>query len=219
MMPQRIILIRHGQSEANLDSNVYANTPDHLIGLTETGVKDSKEAGVYIHHLIGDSSFGVFSSPYKRALQTKDAMLCGIRRVPIFDYQDPSLREQEYGNMPSNEKNEANLSQRQYIGQFFYRFPDGESCADVYDRMAIFMQSLFRRFNKDSCPDNILVVSHGTAIKCFLTRWYHWSIEKFDQIGPLPNCHIAVMTNSSNNKNGSHYVLDEPFSSKKFFAV
>ena len=217
MLPRRIILLRHGLSEANLDSGVYAKVPDHLISLTEDGVREAREAGERIRSLIGDSSFGIFTSPYRRTLQTKDAMLEGGGLVPNFDYQDPSLREQEYGNMPSDEKSEMSRGLREQIGRFFFRFPDGESCADVYDRMAIFMQSLFRMFNKNLCPENLVIVSHGTAIKCFLTRWYHWPIDKFDKMGLLPNCHISVMTHVEASRNDPQYVLTEPFSNQKYF--
>lgn len=34
--PERIILIRHGQSEANIDQHVLGHTPDHAIKLTRT---------------------------------------------------------------------------------------------------------------------------------------------------------------------------------------
>ena len=210
MTPKRIILVRHGESEANVDPTVYARVPDWQIALTEQGVAQAREAGQKIAGLIRDGAFGVFSSPYVRTEQTKNAMLEGIGREPVFDYQDPTLREQEYGNMPPTDENEANRAFRKRFGYFFYRFPEGESCADVYDRMALFLDSLYRRFDRPSCPENIIIVSHGTAIKCFLARWYHWSIERFESIGQLPNCHVSVM-----RQDGRSFLLEEPFSDCK----
>ena len=35
-MPRRIFLVRHGQSIANLDPNVYATVPDNKIPLSRT---------------------------------------------------------------------------------------------------------------------------------------------------------------------------------------
>lgn len=210
MIPNRIILLRHGESEANVDNTVYARVPDWKIALTEQGFEQAREAGKCISSILGDESFGVFASPYVRTIQTKDAMLEGIGRKPVFDYQDPELREQEYGNMPPTDENESNREFRKIFGYFFYRFPEGESCADVYDRMALFMDSLFRRFDRPSCPKNIIIVSHGTAIKCFLARWYHWPLDYFETIGHLPNCHISLMT-----KNEGSFILDEPFSQEK----
>jgi broad specificity phosphatase PhoE len=219
MIVKRIILLRHGESEANVDSTVYSRVPDWRIELTQCGVEQAKNAGERIAGIIGNDSFGVFASPYRRTLQTKDAMLAGIGREPIFDYQDPCLREQEYGNMPPSDVNTANCEFRKKFGFFFYRFPDGESCADVYDRMALFLDTLYRRFENPNCPGNIIIVSHGAAIKCFLARWYRWSVEYFDSLKRLPNCHISLMTRDESTSQGqtTKFVLSEPFESNSYF--
>lgn len=221
MMPRRIILLRHGLSAGNEDASVYERTPDHLIPLTSSGIEQARDSGKKIGSIIGEESFGVFTSPYIRTMQTKNAMLDGIGAIPLFDYQDPSLREQEYGNMPTVDASNQNRACRDIIGRFFYRFPDGESCADVYDRMAIFMQSLFRRFDQETCPENIVIVSHGTAIKCFLSRWFHWGVEYFDSLGLLPNCHISVLTSQDERKGNCHvrYILSEPFEQARVFSI
>ncbi len=213
MTPRRIFLLRHGESEANVDPGVYARVPDWRIALTENGVAQAREAGRKIAGLIGGGPFGVFSSPYVRTEQTKNAMLEGMGRAPVFDYQDPELREQEYGNMPPAEENTAHCEFRKKFGHFFYRFPNGESCADVYDRMALFLDTLYRRFDRPNCPENIIIVSHGTAIKCFLARWYHWPIVRFEMLSPLPNCHVSLMTaNAANDRVRPHrFELHEPF--------
>ena len=191
MRPKRIILVRHGESEANVDPVVYSRTPDHLIHLTAEGRAQARDAGAKIAVQIGAESFGVYSSPYLRTLETKDSLLEGMGRLPVFDYQDPSLREQEYGNMPTPEASAANRELRERCGNFFYRFPEGESCADVYDRMCSFLESLFRQFERPDSPENIIIVSHGTAVKCFLMRWHHWTVDKFESLPNMGNCEIT----------------------------
>ena len=191
MQPKRIILVRHGESAANVDPVVYSQTPDHLIHLTETGKEQAREAGRKVAALIGEEAFGVYASPYLRTLETKDSLLEGMGRQPVFDYQDPSLREQEYGNMPTPEASAANRELRERCGNFFYRFPEGESCADVYDRMCSFLASLFSQFERPDSPENIIIVSHGTAIKCFLMRWHHWTVDKFESLPNMGNCEIS----------------------------
>jgi len=193
MRPKRLILVRHGESAANADATVYSHTPDHLIHLTDSGRAQAREAGAKIAALIGGESFGVYSSPYVRTLETKDELLTAIPQKPAFDYQDPSLREQEYGNLPTPEASVANRALRERCGSFFYRFPEGESCADVYDRMCSFFESLFRQFERDDSPENIVIVSHGTAIRCFLMRWHHWTVEKFETLPNMGNCEMVEM--------------------------
>lgn len=37
MKPKRIILIRHGESAANIDKHLFGQVPDYTIELTENG--------------------------------------------------------------------------------------------------------------------------------------------------------------------------------------
>lgn len=207
MIPNRIILVRHGRSAANDDPTVYSRVPDYKIELVEEGREQARTAGDRIREIIGGESYGVYVSPYVRTVQTKDCIVERIGRKPMFDYQDPCLREQDCGNLPGVLEAEANREARGRYGAFFYRFPNGESCADVYDRMSGFMNSLYRLFEKDACPDNLLIITHSVAMRCFLSRWYHWTVDYFDSRPCLPNCHIAVMTRGDDGA----FALSEPF--------
>lgn len=42
---QNIYLIRHGQSQGNIDQAIYRETPDHAIGLSDLGVEQARAAG------------------------------------------------------------------------------------------------------------------------------------------------------------------------------
>ena len=215
MTPKRIILVRHGRSAANDDPTVYSRMPDYKIELVEQGCEEARQAGDHIRELIGGESYGIYVSPYRRTIQTKDCIVKRIGHAPAFDYQEPYLREQEMGNMPAIIDNELNWEARKRYGTFFYRFPDGESCADIYDRMCGFLDNLHRQFEKPDYPDNIVIVTHSVALCCFLFRWYHWTVEKFDSLPLLPNCHIAVMTRG----NDGAFALTEPFAERPFLAM
>lgn len=45
MRPKRIILIRHGESEGNVDKNIYEQKPDYALELTHRGIHQAKEVG------------------------------------------------------------------------------------------------------------------------------------------------------------------------------
>ncbi len=51
--------------------------------------------------------------------------------------QAVQLREQDFGNFQDSDM-AMNMRERQRFGRFYYRFPNGESGADVYDRLTIF---------------------------------------------------------------------------------
>ena len=47
------------------------------------------------------------------------------------------LREQDWGNFQEATEQVRLYAERLAYGRFFYRFPDGESAADVYDRLTM----------------------------------------------------------------------------------
>jgi broad specificity phosphatase PhoE len=51
--------------------------------------------------------------------------------------EDVQLREQDWGNFQEAELQAMRYAERLAYGRFFYRFPDGESAADVYDRLTM----------------------------------------------------------------------------------
>ena len=96
----RVFLVRHGQSEANLDWAVNQRVADHAIKLTEDGLKQAVEAGKFLAGYFkeqfasdkwGDPlipSIRLWNSPYQRTRQTSDEILrnCLLsRKVKIHD--------------------------------------------------------------------------------------------------------------------------------------
>ena len=69
--PKRIVLIRHAESEGNVDETMYKRKPDHRIELTEKGKKQARAAGVALKELLEpDEQVYVYVSPYVRTMQT-----------------------------------------------------------------------------------------------------------------------------------------------------
>ena len=46
------------------------------------------------------------------------------------------IREQDFGNFQVEERMKVIKQTRERFGRFFYRFPEGESAADVFDRVS-----------------------------------------------------------------------------------
>ncbi len=209
MMPKRIFLMRHAESEANANPQLYAEKPDHLHVLTESGMAQARQAGRQLAEIIAGDPYGVFVSPYTRTLQTMETACTQLSGRPVFVHQDPRLREQDYGPMRPRHETEVHRVEREKHGRFFYRFPGGESCADVFDRVSTFLETLHRRFASQRFPPNILIFTHGTALACFLMRWYHWPYQRFEAMPPHPpNCHVVLMEQTTD---GAEYALSEPF--------
>ena len=104
-LPARIILLRHGQAEHNLDHTILEEDnperkPDNLCELTSLGRSQARSAGERIRKLLGNRGvISVIVSPFERTQQTLYALQqelgnVSVRRVHI----DPRVREQEFGN-------------------------------------------------------------------------------------------------------------------------
>ncbi|XP_019853869.1 PREDICTED: phosphoglycerate mutase-like protein AT74H isoform X3 [Amphimedon queenslandica] len=192
--PKRIILIRHAESEGNIDNSLYATTPDAKLKITDKGREQAKKAGLELKELIGTESCGFYVSPFLRSKQTFEGIRAAFTNEQVlYEREDPRIREQEWGNYQVPEKMGQVMDERRSIGSFFYRFPTGESGADVFDRVSIFLESLYRDMGKGRCGQNAVIVSHGLFCRLFLTRFYHWPIEYFHRLWNLENCQLVVM--------------------------
>jgi 2,3-bisphosphoglycerate-dependent phosphoglycerate mutase len=99
---QRIFLIRHAESEGNVDKTVHQRMPDHAIGLSPLGLQQADWAGDWLvdyleKNVRGHSSaeedfrkkwfrepddlkLRLWTSPYKRTRQTADAIAAHLER-------------------------------------------------------------------------------------------------------------------------------------------
>ena len=193
MRPARIILVRHGQSEGNAEATRYENVPDYALTLTPAGVEQGRRAGYEIRQLVSGGTVRVYLSPYCRTRQTYDAIREGIQANVVDAFEDPRLREQDWGHLRSPSVNEDIVRKRDAFSTFYYRIPDGESGADVYDRVTTFLETLHRDFQEPDYPDNALIVTHGMTLRLFLMRWFHWTVEEFENIRNPRNCQLVVM--------------------------
>jgi hypothetical protein len=50
----------------------------------------------------------------------------------------------------------------------------------VYDRMTIFEDHLVRDINAGRFSKNtsLVLVTHGLALRIFLMRWFHWTVDQ-----------------------------------------
>jgi broad specificity phosphatase PhoE len=90
--------------------------------------------------------------------------------------------------------------ERDAYGIFYFRIPDGESAADVYDRVSDFFNTLFRDFEKPGFPPNAVMITHGMSIRLFLMRWFHYTVEEFEVLANPANCAIVLMELQENGK-------------------
>lgn len=193
MKPHRIILIRHGESEGNVDRGRYLTIPDYALNLTPSGIEQAQQAGNEIKEILGSETVYVYVSPFSRTRQTFQYLRSSIEENIATTIEDPRIREQDWGHLRHPDENEEIIRQRDGFSTFYYRIPDGESGADVFDRVSTFLETLYRDFNKKDYPQNTLIITHGLTLRLFLMRWFHWTVEEFENLRNPRNCQIVVM--------------------------
>ncbi|XP_047338463.1 phosphoglycerate mutase-like protein AT74 [Impatiens glandulifera] len=205
-LPKRIILVRHGESEGNRDNSAYTSWPDHNVPLTQIGLSQARLAGRQIFRVVSEdemvSNWKVYFyvSPYDRARSTLREIGRAFNRDQVIGVREECrIREQDFGNFQEEERMKDSKETRQRFGRFFYRFPEGESAADVYDRVSGFLESLWRdidmnRHHHDPSNDlNLVIISHGLASRVFLMKWFKWTVEQFEYLTNFDNCEVRVM--------------------------
>ncbi|WP_455356620.1 histidine phosphatase family protein [Streptomyces sp. SYSU K217416] len=203
--PRRIVLVRHGESVGNADDSVYERVPDHALRLTATGRRQAQEAGERLRELFGEERVSAYVSPYRRTLETFGAF--GLNPALVRVREEPRLREQDWGNWQDHEDVRRQKAYRDSYGHFFYRFAQGESGADVYDRVGAFLESLFRSFEAPDHPPNVLLVTHGLTMRLFCMRWFHWSVAEFESLSNPGNGESRMLLLDQRGR----YYLDRPF--------
>lgn len=206
MKPDRIILVRHGQSEGNAVHAIYKTKPDYALTLTELGHQQTQQSGHELLEKIGEKNSFCYVSPFFRTRETAHNLNLHLKFTEIRE--DPRLREQEWGHLRKNIDYDCIESERDSYGHFYYRFPNGESCADVFDRISDFLGTLHRDFSKPNFPKNCIIVSHGMTLRLFLMRWLHASVEEFEQWANPKNAEYFILEKSFNDY-GKYYLQNK----------
>jgi broad specificity phosphatase PhoE len=203
--PRRIVLIRHGESQGNDDDSVYERIPDHALRLTAKGRRQAESAGERLRALFGRERVSAYVSPYRRTHQTFHALALDPSLVRVRE--EPRLREQDWGNWQDRADVLRQKHARDAYGHFFYRFAQGESGADVYDRVGAFLESLWRSFADPDHPPNVLLVTHGLTMRLFCMRWLHWTVAEFESLSNPGNGESRELLLGRDGR----YHLDRPF--------
>ncbi len=165
--PRTIYLVRHGETQGNLDDKAQG----HLdVPLTETGRLQAKAVGKRLSDIEFDA---VYSSDLERALDTAKAITANRPELQIRT--TPKLREYHFGDyedMPWEEignvdtefyRRWKNLSMRLDI-----EFPGGESMRGAWDRVGGVLREILYEHRQGN--ETILIVGHGGSLQAVLAH-------------------------------------------------
>jgi broad specificity phosphatase PhoE len=181
-----LILVRHGETEANVQQRWYGAMDAPL---TERGRRQVAATAAAMVELNQDLPIDVFYvSPLPRARATAGAIADAIELQPQID---EGLREFDLGDWEGRTFEDLHASEDlwgHWDADPTFAPPNGESPASFSQRVERAVQSLVNRHPGQT----ILIVSHGGLIGNLLTRWLGDSPEDWRRWDP-PNCSITIL--------------------------
>ncbi|MFA6995157.1 MAG: histidine phosphatase family protein [Patescibacteria group bacterium] len=210
-MPKDLYLVRHGESEGNLVRKQFEETgeesffSDEFLGLHESqykltpqGMKQAEKAGKWFHLKKITAFDRMLVSNNVRAMQTAAEL-----ELPQASWMmDFNLRERDGGLFnvikPTRRDSQYLDQQKFYDTQpFLFRPPQGESIADVCQRIKVVLDTLARECD----GQKVIIVCHGHVMRTFRIILERMSLKKANEYlttkeewGRVPNCAIIHFT-------------------------
>ncbi|WP_164233745.1 histidine phosphatase family protein [Microbacterium hydrocarbonoxydans] len=155
-----LTLVRHGQTDWNLDKRIQGTTD---IPLNETGRADARAAAA----LLADGTHhAIYASPLLRARETAEIIASdlGLDAPQLV----PDVREREFGDGEG-------MLVTEYIatyGDWFSPVPRAETMEQVADRALRALERIARDARRRSAPraESVVVVTHGGVIRSLINR-------------------------------------------------
>jgi broad specificity phosphatase PhoE len=204
--PERLWIVRHGQSAGNVarDRAESIGAPlielehrDADVPLSALGMRQSQALGAWVRGLPpAQQPTLCLSSPYERSLQTAYAVMSALERPQGDLIADERLREKEFGVLDRYTKKgivdkfPELAEQRKLVGKFYFRPPGGESWCDVVFRL----RSVLSDLQRNHANERVMVVAHQVIVNCFrylIEKMDEATILAIDREGDVPNCGVT----------------------------
>ena len=206
----KLVLLRHGQSQWNLE-NRFTGWKD--VPLTEKGIEEAKNAGQLIkkNNIKFDK---IFSSVLQRANKTAEIAMKEAEMKHLFNdnqlyyTKDQSLNERDYGDLVGLNKAETadKFGKEQvHIWRRSYDTPppNGESLKDVVSRVSPYFEKNIQPLILSN--KNILIVAHGNSLRAIIIKVGLFKSHEISSI-ELPTG-SPLCLNFQDNKMTSHFYL------------
>ena len=171
----KLVLLRHGQSQWNLE-NRFTGWKD--VPLTEQGIKEAKNAGNLIkkNNIKFDK---IYSSVLERANKTAEIAMKEAEMDELYEngklnyVRDKSLNERDYGDLVGLNKAETADKFGKEQVQIWRRSydtppPNGESLKDVVERVSPYFTEQIEPFLLKE--KNILIAAHGNSLRAIMIK-------------------------------------------------
>lgn len=160
-----LIIVRHGQSEWNLQNRFTGSTD---VELTSTGEMEARNAGRLIKEYPLDEAY---TSVLSRAIHTLTIILNEIEKPSLPVTKTAAFNERSYGDLQGLDKLEMTKKYGAAQVQTWRRSydvvpPNGESLKDTYNRVVPYYVKEIEP--KLKANKNIIIVAHGNSLRALM---------------------------------------------------
>jgi 2,3-bisphosphoglycerate-dependent phosphoglycerate mutase len=171
----RLILLRHGESQWNLE-NRFTGWVD--VPLSPRGVQEAKNAGDKLRGFTFDRAF---TSVLSRANETLRLVLEAIGQTDIPIEKDQALNERMYGDLQGLDKAETAKKYGEAQVKIWRRSydvkpPGGESLKDTADRVLPYYETKIKPCLLKG--ETILIAAHGNSLRALVMQLEQLSKEQ-----------------------------------------
>ena len=171
----RLILLRHGESQWNLE-NRFTGWVD--VPLSPRGIQEAKDAGEKLRTFTFDRAF---TSVLARANETLRLALEAIGQIGIPVEKDKALNERMYGELQGLNKDETvkkygEAQVKIWRRSYDVRPPGGESLKDTAERVLPYYEQTIKPHLLKG--DTILVAAHGNSLRALIMELEQLSREQ-----------------------------------------
>jgi len=171
----RLILLRHGESQWNLE-NRFTGWVD--VPLSPRGVQEATHAGEKLRSFKFDRAF---TSVLARANETLRLVLETISQTDIPIEKDKALNERMYGELQGLNKDETakkygEAQVKIWRRSYDVRPPGGESLKDTAERVLPYYERTIKPYLQKG--DTILVAAHGNSLRALIMELEQLSQEQ-----------------------------------------
>lgn len=171
----RLILLRHGESQWNLE-NRFTGWVD--VPLSPRGIQEAKDAGDKLKEFVFDRAF---TSVLSRANETLRLALETIGQTHIPIEKDKALNERMYGELQGLNKAETAKKYGDAQVKIWRRSydvppPGGESLKDTANRVLPYYENTIKPYL--SKGETILIAAHGNSLRALVMELEQLSREE-----------------------------------------
>lgn len=212
-MKSSIFLVRHAQSQSNVEPVLLQTRTNVGINLTEQGIKQAKETAEFILQALKniDKPIKVWNSPYERTRETAQYIKNCLKQHNISYTEEESLyiAERQLG-LVDDVKNYSKSHPHEYTHyklhtnekkDFFVRPPLGESPFDVCMRLDFFLRCVLEA----ELDHHHIVVTHGACVRGLIMMHQKLPYEEYSNMSNPCNASVHSL-----NASGYHGEIHRP---------